>query len=261
MGGDERRPGGGVLDAADGYEDDPALGAASLLMAWEDGATQVPVRRALALLGAAWPGASTDRWAALPIGRRDERLLVLQDVLFGPQVEAVAGCPACAEQVELSFRTDDVRVPSPAPGEVMVGAGRYQVHSRLPTSADLLELAEADAPSSTGLLQRCVQKAQRDGATVDPAALPDEVVAAVAAGLASADPQADVNVELTCPACGHAWSAVFDIASYLWNEVDDWARRLISEIHVLASTYGWSEDDILAMSARRRRMYVEMVGP
>jgi len=90
--------------------------------------------------------------------------------------------------------------------------------------------------------------------------LPDEVVNAVLAEMAQADPQADVQVALACPACRHHWSVAFDILAYLWSEIDDWAQRLLREIHALASGYGWSERDILALSARRRRTYLEMLG-
>jgi len=53
----------------------------------------------------------------------------------------------------------------------------------------------------------------------------------------------------------------FDILTYLWSEIEDWAQRLLLEVHTLALAYGWSERDILAMSPRRRRLYLEMVGP
>jgi hypothetical protein len=50
------------------------------------------------------------------------------------------------------------------------------------------------------------------------------------------------------------------IASYLWGEIDDWARRVLRDIHVLASAYGWRESDILDMNARRRETYLQMLG-
>jgi hypothetical protein len=78
--------------------------------------------------------------------------------------------------------------------------------------------------------------------------------------MADADPQADVRLALDCPACGHNFLAAFDVAAYLWSEVNAWAYRLLGEVHSLASAYGWREEDILAMSPWRRRVYLEMVG-
>ena len=78
--------------------------------------------------------------------------------------------------------------------------------------------------------------------------------------MAEADPQADVQLALVCPACGHTWQATFEIVSFLWAELSAWAERTLADVHALASTYGWREADILAMSARRRQRYLELAG-
>jgi hypothetical protein len=51
----------------------------------------------------------------------------------------------------------------------------------------------------------------------------------------------------------------FDIASYFWDEINAWANRILREVHILASRYGWSERDILALSPWRRQFYLDMV--
>jgi len=73
------------------------------------------------------------------------------------------------------------------------------------------------------------------------------------------DPQADVRLDLTCTACGHHWESIFDIATYFWREIDDWAQRMLRDVHILAMAYSWSEADILSMSAWRRQAYLQMV--
>lgn len=78
--------------------------------------------------------------------------------------------------------------------------------------------------------------------------------------MAEAEPQADVQLALACPACGHRWLATFDVVSYFWSEVNAWAYRVLGEVHTLAFAYCWREEDILAMSPWRRRVYLEMVG-
>ena len=110
------------------------------------------------------------------------------------------------------------------------------------------------------LLKRCVEVARFGAQSIDPAALPEEVVSAVGAGMAEADPQAEIKIAMTCPACSHEWAAVFDVLPYLWGEIEDWAQRLLREVHALPVAYGWGEREILAMSSLRRRMYLDMVG-
>ena len=90
-------------------------------------------------------------------------------------------------------------------------------------------------------------------------ALPDDVASAIAAAMAEADPQAKIDLALDCPACGHAWTNLLDIAGFLWREVDAWARRTLLDIHTLARAYGWSEAQILALTTGRRDLYLAML--
>jgi hypothetical protein len=218
--------------------------------------------RALLLLSHAWPQRSYEEWAGAAIGERDASLLGLREQVFGSRLETVAVCPNCGERLEVSFRTSDIRAATPAPsGSRCVETGGYRVAFRSPTSADLLAVAEAPgAEAREALFRRCIESVQYRGGPVDPGALPAEVQDATIAAMAEADPQADVRVETTCAACAHQWPMVFDIVSYLWSEVEDWARRLLTEVHALASAYGWSERDVLALSPLRRRLYLELLG-
>ena len=140
----------------------------------------------------------------------------------------------------------------------MDGAKRGSLAFRLPTSADLLDAGVVEGRGA--LLKRCVETARLGSEAADLAALPEDVVKAISAAMAQADPQAEVRIAMTCPSCSHQWSSLFDILSFLWGEIEDWAQRLLVEVHMLASAYGWSERDIVAMSPRRRRMYLDMVG-
>jgi hypothetical protein len=89
--------------------------------------------------------------------------------------------------------------------------------------------------------------------------LPDSVIQAVLERMGHADPQANLEIELSCPACSHNWQETFDIVSFLWSEITAWAIRILREVHVLASAYGWREADILAMNPRRRQAYLELI--
>jgi hypothetical protein len=241
-----------------------ALNAVALLTVWEEGGSQLPVQRALTLLTAAWPDTADHDWARVSVGERDGGLLRLREELFGSRLEATAVCPRCGERLDLTFSTRDIVAPPTSPdpdGELGVEDAGYTIRYRLATSADLLEIATAAATDARdALLQRCVLEARFLDAAVEPASLPDDVVKTVVEHMARADAQADVHVALDCPACSHQWSMPFDILSYLWSEIDDWARRLLFEVHTLARAYGWSERDIVGMSAQRRRLYLELAG-
>ena len=109
------------------------------------------------------------------------------------------------------------------------------------------------------VLARCVLAAMHAGVAHDGARLPESVVAALVAAMAAADPLADIRLGLICPACGHAWQVLFDIVTFFWSEIDAWARRTLREVHALARAYGWREAEILALTARRRQHYLEIL--
>jgi hypothetical protein len=131
------------------------------------------------------------------------------------------------------------------------------VRFRLPTGADLDEVAtERDVErAALRLLEACLIDVPAGGGR-----LPESVAAAVAERMAQADPQADVSLGLRCDACDGTWTAPFDVVAFLWSEVEAWAWRLLTDVHRLASAYGWSERDVLALGPRRRQIYLELAG-
>ncbi|MEK8145417.1 hypothetical protein NKH18_40785 [Streptomyces sp. M10(2022)] len=108
----------------------------------------------------------------------------------------------------------------------------------------------------------CAVRALRDGELIAveqlAALLPERVERLIAEKAAEADPTAEVTLNVACPECGEATPAELDITFYLWTELDTWARDLLLDVHLLATAYGWSEPEILALSPIRRRYYLEL---
>lgn len=240
-----------------------SLSAAELLDVWERGRQQAPVERALTMLDAACPGLSRETLAALSIGQRDACLIALREKLFGKQLTSLTDCPACGERLEMSFSVLDISASSNAePGNVLsFSQSGYELGLRLPNSLDLLALAGCASPAEMRgrLFEQCVMSIRRQGHTALTSEMPAEILDAAIEQIAHADPQADVQVHLTCPCCRNEWQAGFDIVSYLWSELHARAIHLLREIHLLASSYGWRESDILNMSSWRRECYLEML--
>ncbi|HEY0063199.1 MAG TPA: hypothetical protein VGC21_13845 [Telluria sp.] len=239
--------------------------ADELLQAWESGLDQGPARRAVGLLACAC-GAAPEQLAQLPVGVRDARLFRLRRLLFGERIAALAQCPACAEQLDVACSIDDIcphaadTVADSVQPELQVAAGAWRISCRLPNSADLIALTQRDAaPSPAALLRSCVLHAECDGKTVAFELVPQDALDAVSSAMASADPLAQIELSLRCPACGHGWEDLLDIGAFLWKEVDAWARRTLHDVHTLARAYGWSEADILGLRASRRNIYLDMV--
>lgn len=224
--------------------------ARQLLESWETLQGQpMPVRAAG--LAALLTGRSLPNVLRWSLARRDRALFDFRAQMFGERVEAVTACPNCAEQLEMQLPLAQI-----APSKTAARKSGFQtmhldgapVRCRAPNSEDLLAVSASRdvAEARTQLIARCIQ-------TDDPE------LRERAAALLSGAPADDVELNLMCPACGHTWQAPFDIATFVWRELDDWAQRTLREIHVIAGAYGWSEDEILQLSARRRQLYVEMI--
>lgn len=259
------------------------LAAANLLADWEQGVGRSTDEQALILLATALPNTRPESLARLPIGQRDAVLLTLREQVFGSRLVSRALCPVCAESLELDFTVSDIRVPGYAIGDDLSSANAradpagvplrddttiteiahagYQVRFRLPNTLDLRAATRATnlKDARTALLEHCVIEARHAGSPIAAVALPESVGEAISKHMLDMDPQADIRLSLTCPACSHAWQAPFDIGTYFWEELHAWALRMLREVHILAYAYGWSEGDILALSPARRQLYLDMV--
>ena len=241
-----------------------ALSTSELLNVWERGLTLSRVQQALLVLVVACPETSPEALAQSSIGQRDSRLLTLREWTFGNQLAALAICPQCGERLELAFASGDIRVNADDKrGDVYsLDSKDYQASFRLPNSLDLMAVADSQNinVAREEIFRRCLLSVQCHGQKQPTNHLPQEMVNAIVQQMAEADPQAEVGLDLTCSTCNHAWQAIFDIASFFWSEINAWARRTLKDVHALASAYGWSEADILALSPYRRQCYLEMAG-
>lgn len=242
----------------------------TLLQAWESLHACDALARPGALLQLVWPQPDPEQWQHASLGERDACLFLLQASLFGRQLRTVAACPACGERLESWFDADALCVfPSqvPGPGEPLDWECQgYRIRYRLPCAADLAAVlrgddrAAVDAEAAAAhLLDRCVLEASRDGAMVAVAHLPPQLVDLLGTAMAERDPVAGLQFDIACPACAHRWPASLDIGAYVWDELDDWAQELLSEVDMLARHYAWAERDILAMTPVRRRFYLDLV--
>lgn len=232
---------------------------ADLLDAWDAGAAMNGPQRVSPLLQTVVGGA--DDLGALSIGEHDRLLVEARKRLFGETLRAVTECRSCGTALELELAAAQLLSLSSAADSVEVRSGRYQIRCRLLRIGDLVDAASAGSAEAarTLLVSRAVLSAHCDGQPIPASAMPDTVLAEVAGALGSADPLADMELPIRCECCGGKWVAMFDIASYLWHELDAWARRQLRDVHTLAGAYGWPEADILALSPIRRRYYLELV--
>ena len=241
-----------------------ALSDARVVDVWERGKRRDPIGRALTLLAAARPDLAAHELARVDVFQRDRALMALRAATFGARLPGYADCPECHERLE--FELDGVQA---APLALAGGGGPTEVELesgarfRLPTSEDLAAVSSSGAGADEAvhlLVERCLQPRvvppAADGRPMTAQPLPlGEVERALVAFAEAAD--VDVRLDFTCVACGHRWIESLDVAHYLWEEIDERAERVLDDVHVLASWYGWSEHEILALGETRRCAYLE----
>jgi len=238
-----------------------SLSSRQILWTWERGERWHPLDQALLLLAAAEPETPRQELAGLSVGRRDAGLLALRERTFGPRLRGFAACPGCAESLEFTLSTTDLRAKETEQKTWhALARDGYRVRFRLPNSHDLAAVSGSSEPTAARvlLLERCLV-ARKAGRPVPASALPTGVVEAVEARMSDLDPQGETILELRCAACGHQWRAALDIGSFFWQELAAEARRLLREVHLLASAYGWGEAEILALTPARRNAYLAQV--
>jgi hypothetical protein len=201
--------------------------------------------------------------ATLPLGCRDALLLNLYRSIRGPQLDALAECPQCESTLEIRLPIAEMvngydENSSQTPHLVETDLGTAVVRVICPSTADLI--AAGAAPSvqaaQAALLERCIESVRRPDGSEAP--LTADEIAQVGSELEVVDPLVDVRVEIGCAECGQAWAAFLDVPGLVWALVHGSARRVLREVDALASRYGWSERDILAMTARRRLAYLDL---
>ena len=243
----------------------------ALLAAWEGGYGRPPADRAVVLAALA-SGLPAGEIADLALGQCDLLLLQLREECFGPALTGLTRCPGCGAELDVGIDLGELRVNadrlmSPPTAGRRGGAGGDATAEGVPVPSGSVTVGGRDVPvrpltmgdllacggDRGRLLTRCL--AVESVAS----ALPQEpgLLEAIEAQLDILDPQAAAGIDLDCPECGASWHAAVDVAEFVWSEVDRFARRLLHDVHTLASAYGWTEADVLTVSPARRRFYLQ----
>lgn len=232
----------------------------TLAAVWDRAAETRGARRIRTLLALESSDRGAEGWT---LGTCDAMLARIYRGLFGDLVEATVRCSTCDELLEIETTVGELfgsaEAVAQGSGSARVHQDPYDVALRPLQLGDLFALPSSPADARSYLLRCAVLEARCEGRAIDVEKLPESVCDAIDDAVRASDPLAEIIITLSCPACAHRNDVPFDIGTFLWEALDRCIAQTFAEVHALASAYGWSERDILALPERRRHRYLELL--
>jgi hypothetical protein len=198
-------------------------------------------------------------WEELPAADLDAITLVIRQAWLGDTVRTQGCCadPACHEPMDIAFSISAYlghHQPRKCRG-VLPGrkAGWFELAGggasfRLPTIGDLQTAASAP-DAELYLRQSCV----------DPPVIPAAIARRISRAMYALAPSLGGPVTAQCPACDGDVVLQFEPLTFTLAELRCAAGNLYEQVYLLASTFGWSEREILRLPRRRRAGYAAFI--
>jgi hypothetical protein len=193
-------------------------------------------------------------WWLQPLGVRIATLLRLVAVTEQRGEISLAARCGCGESFEFAFPLLSLPggTSDESPLQVHLDDERT-LRVRRPTGEDLRRWRDADPASRADALRVMLDSLVIAG----PLAPGDE--AAVSASISAMDPLVDFSVSCHCPACGTPNEVAIDLEVMALERLAARQTALVHEVHRFASSYGWTESEVLAVPPSRRAQYLRLI--
>lgn len=187
---------------------------------------------------------------SLTASDRDRILAELYISFYGSRIQTTTACDSCGKLFDLNFVLPDLieKIEREADVVHLVGdSAGYRTPRgtlfRLPSAE-----AEIAADSEEALLARCILD-RAEGDTVED----------IEAAMQAVAPLIDIDLDAVCPECGRSQLIRFDVQTFFLDRLVKDRRRLFDDVHVLASTYGWSLNEILSLHRSERTLLIDLL--
>ncbi|MEI6682110.1 MAG: hypothetical protein WCO44_05760 [Bacteroidota bacterium] len=184
---------------------------------------------------------------------RDRLIARLYISLYGTKIASTLACEGCQEKFDLDFSLDDLlahfhpgQVQIPEDGIYEAGPG---IRFRLPAGADELATSGYDAKTAEKMmLERCLISGdpETDGKTVQ-------------LKMADIAPLLSQEMNAVCPECSQVQKVLFDMQSFFMTRFLRERQDLEEEVHLIASRYHWSHQEIVSLPRSLRKKYAALI--
>jgi hypothetical protein len=182
------------------------------------------------------------------------RLLAATDSIDHLGLLARCRQPECMERFEFELPIAALSDDVPEGDTIQVRLkGERSIVLRRPNGRDLSEWRNLRPQSRRAAIDAMIGSLVVEG-HVSPE---DEPVLAEA--LSVQDPLVAFTVSCACPACGSTNEVGVDLEDIVLVRLRRKQRALVRDVHRLASHYGWTEAEVLAIPPHRRTQYLTMI--
>jgi len=200
---------------------------------------------------------------AATLDRRARALLQIVRETQGDRLLWNARCANddCRHEMELALSVSQLlSTPEPAEHFSWLAEPGCELELRLPTGRDQIEWREsaADAEEESADLRMASSLVNRvNGQPRAPDwTLPQEWLPALDAVFREHDVLTAMELQILCPWCGRESALEPDVEALALSLLAAEKKRVLEEIHQLASAYHWTEVDVLALPRLRRSFYI-----
>ena len=199
----------------------------------------------------------------LPLSKRIEALLAIATSGGVENLTLQFRCSrqTCAELIEVELSMEEIVQLQP-PDEHDTGF-RIPVNGtdcffRKPTGSDQLHWLEAsfadEDEAAAAMIRTLWVSPPEPELPLDP-----KNIETIDEGMKEMDPLVHFNITVCCPLCSEKSACAVDLEDFLLRRLHKVQQGLLYDIHCLASSYHWSEGQILALSPRRRAYYLSLI--
>ena len=203
---------------------------------------------------------------SLEVGKRIECLIRIATSEHSPHIVTVLKCQkeGCGKYLELRLSLDTLLSETYCNSDddscSLTVLGK-NIRLRKPTGFDQLSWLSLNHANQMEAVESIIATL-----LIHNAELPDEIkscsneaIEQIGEGLSEIDPLIDYKIELECPLCLTKELYRLDLEKLLLKKLKEIQKDLLSEIHQLASNYHWTENEIIAMPASRRSLYLSVI--
>ena len=202
----------------------------------------------------------------LQVGIRIECLLRIVSLSqsFETTFAALCGNDACGEPLEVELSLDDLLSLQDARSDfVSVQCGNQPLTLRKPTGADQREWAgrvfEGESAAIEAMVRALIVPDDASSWNGDLPGLQTESLTLVERAMRDGDSLVNFSIELVCPHCASHSEFEVDLQALAIQRLEQCQQRLLITVHQLARHYHWSESQIFAVPAWRRKHYLKML--